>query len=64
MQRLLKVEKLYVIKAQNILFAAGGLRVLRTTQAGEDHFSLVEKLAKADYSLTRDLIRMFSSTYN
>jgi len=43
---------------------AGGLRVLRTTQAGEDHFSLVEKLAKADYSLTRDLIRMFSSTYN
>merc|ERR1712012_167010 len=43
---------------------AGGLRVLRTTQAGEDHFSLVEKLAKADYFLTRDLIRMFSSTYN
>jgi len=42
---------------------AGGLQVLRTKQAGEDHFSLVEKLADNDYPLTRDLIRMFSNTY-
>lgn len=43
---------------------AGGLKVLRTKQTGEDHFSLVEKLADSNYPLTVDLIRMFSSIYD
>lgn len=43
---------------------AAGMRVVRSTVPREDHFSLVEKLADSNYSLTKDILRLVAGLYS